>query len=416
MFESSSSRTRPSHPWLGALIGIAVLAVALVVAVTPGLAASSASSEPIRVMTVASVNYNGPNFKNIHEAARIYASWINAKGGINGRRLEVTNCDDKGDPNIGAACARQAQEKKMVAVIGSFTFSGPKIMPILEAAKIPWFGICCPVDASEFTSKMSFPLGNGFAVVAGHAFMAAKICQKFNILNLDYPGAAFIELLTKNILKSLGQEAKFTGKHVKIPLEVGGDLAPAAREVTSGADCVISGLGEANWAAFLPALQQTGSKVQFFGAQGNLDAKVAGPFPELTNNFIVTGMFPDIAKPVWKDYRAAIKTYKADTKQDYNSLGGLGTWAAYTAFTKIASGVKGTLTNASFLAAANKTTNLDTGGMVPKIDFTKEWNPTGLEGFNRLFNRNVTYQTIKNGKIVPWKPGFYDLTDELQGK
>ncbi len=100
---------------------------------------------------------------------------------------------------------------------------------------------------------MSFPLGNGFAVVAGHAFMAAKICKKFNILNLDYPGAAFIELLTKNILKSLGQESKFTGKHIKIPLEVGGDLAPAAAEVTSGADCVISGLGEANWAAFLPA-------------------------------------------------------------------------------------------------------------------------------------------------------------------
>ncbi len=96
-------------------------------------------------------------------------------------------------------------------------------------------------------------------------------------------------------------------------------------------------------------------------------------YPELTNNFIVTGMFPDIAKPVWKDYRAAIKAYKADTKQDYNSLGGLGTWAAYTAFTKIASGVKGNLTNASFLAAANKTSNLDTGGMVPKIDFTKEW-------------------------------------------
>jgi len=411
----SLSRPGPSRRrWLGAVLGTTALALALLVTAGPGFSKSGSAADPIRLMTVASVNYNGPNFKNIHEAARIYESWINAKGGIKGRKLEVTLCDDKGDANIGAACAREAVEKKMVAVVGSFTFSGPKIMPILESAKIPWFGICCPVDASEFSSKMSFPLGNGFAVVAGHAYMAAKICNKFNILNLDYPGAAFIEMLTKNILKSLRQEAKFTGKHIKIPLEVGGDLAPAAREVTSGADCVIAGLGEANWAAFLPALAQTGSKVQFFGAQGNLDAKVAGPYPELTNNFIVTGMFPDIAKPVWKDYRAAIKTYKADPKQDYNSLGGLGTWAAYTAFNIIASGVKGNLTNVSFLNAANKTANLDTGGMVPKIDFTKDW--TGLQGFNRLFNRAVTFQTIKNGKVVPWKPGFFDLTDELQGK
>jgi ABC-type branched-subunit amino acid transport system substrate-binding protein len=389
----------------------------MLAAAAPGFGSSSAVSGPIRVMTVASVNYNGPNFKNIHEAARIYTAWINAKGGINGRKVEVTLCDDKGDPNLGAACARQAVAKKMVAVIGSFTFSGPKIMPILEAAKIPWFGICCPVDTSEFSSKMSFPLGNGFAVVAGHAFLAAKICNKINILNLDYPGAAFIELLTKNILTSLGQESKLTGIHVKIPLEVGGDLSPAVAEVTRGADCVISGLGEANWAAILPAIQQSGTKVQFFGAQGNLDNKVIGPYPELTTNWIVTGMYPDIAKPVWKDYRAAIKTYKADPKQDYNSLGGLGTWAAYTAFTKIASGVKGTLTNISFLNAANKTSSLDTGGMVPKIDFTKEWEGIpGVPGFNRLFNRAVTFQTIKNGKVVPFRPGFFDLTNELQGK
>lgn len=409
MVRSSFDRSGRRRRLLAVLGALGVTAVALVTA-APGLGASAQA--PIQVMTVASVNYNGPNFKNIHESAKAYVSWINAKGGINGRKLALTACDDKGDPNIGAQCARQAVSKKAVAVIGSFTFSGPTILPILEKARIPWFGICCPVDAKEFSSKMSFPLASGLGVVAGQAWMAAKICKKFNILNLDYPGAAFIETLTKNILKSLGQSAKL-GKHVKIPLQVGGDLSPAVAEVTSGADCVIAGLGEANWAAFLPALAQSNSKVQFFGAQGNLDEKVAKPFPELTNNFIVAGMYPDISKPVWKDYRAALKTYKADPALDYNSLGGLGTWAAYTAFTTIAKGVKN-LNNVTFLNAANKTKNLTTGGMVPPIDFTKEWTD-GLPGFNRVFNRHVTFQTIKNGKVVPFRSGFFDMTKPFLG-
>ena len=385
------SLTRLRRGWATALGACAVVAVAALAVTGPGFGSSNAnvaaasatvaklSGAPVKVMTIASVNYNGPNFKNIHEAARVYAAWINARGGINGRPLAVTNCDDKGDPTLGVACARQAIAKKMVAVIGSFTFSGAQIVPVLEKAKIPWFGVCCPVSAPEFSSKISFPLASGLGVVAGQAYVAGKTCKKINLLDLDYPGADFIELLTKNVLASLGASEKF-GIHVKIPLQVGGDLGPAAAQVTGGgADCVTSGLAEANWAAFIPALQQSGVKnVKFFGSQGNLDTKVTSPFPGLTSGWVVAGMYPDLALPQWQDFRAALKKYKADTKQDYNSLGGLGTWAAYVAFTKIAKNMK-SLNNVSFFNAANKTSNLTTGGLTPKIDFTKEWTD-GLPG------------------------------------
>ncbi len=40
-------------------------------------------------------------------------------------------------------------------------------------------------------------------------------------------------------------------------------------------------------------------------------------------------MYPDISLPQWADYREALKQYEADPAQDYNSLGGMGTWAAY---------------------------------------------------------------------------------------
>lgn len=410
----SPNRQGSKRRWLVALGASALLAIALLAAASPGLGSSSAlSGPPVKVMTIASVNYNGPNFKNIHEAAKVYAKWVNDNGGIGGRPLQVDTCDDKGDPNTLLACGRRAVSNKVVAVVGSFTLNGDKIVPALSKAKIPWFGICCPTTGPEFGDPISFPLGSGIGVIAGQAWMAAQICKKVNLLMLDIPGAPFIELLVTNTMKSLGQSAKF-GKTVTIPATVGGDLSPYVANVTSGVDCVVSGLGEANWAAWLPALQQSGSKVQFFGAQGNLDAKVVTPFPELTNNFIISGVYPDITKPVWNTYRAALKKYKADPKQDYNSLGGLGTWAAFVAFRQIAAPVKN-LTNTSFLAAANKAKRVDTGGMVPVLDFTKEWTD-GLEGFNRVFNRKVTFQTVKNGKITTYKPGFFDLSNAFMGK
>jgi ABC-type branched-subunit amino acid transport system substrate-binding protein len=410
---SSPSRLVSRRLLIGVLAGVAVLALAVA---APGMASSKKkfAGPPVKVMTIASVNYNGPNFKNIHEAAKTYAKWINDKGGIGGRELVVNACDDKGDPNTLIACGRTAIKEKAVAVVGSFTLNADKIVPILSQAKIPWFGICCPTTGPEFGDPISFPMGSGIGVIAGQAYLAADICKgKINLLELDIPGAPFIELLVKNTLASKGQSAKL-GKIVKVPAVVGGDIAPYVAEVTSDAVCVVSGLGEANWAQFLPAIKASGTKVQFFGAQGNLDEKVVGPFGNMSDNYIACGVYPNIDKPAWKDYRAALVKYKADPKQDYNSLGGLGTWAAFTGFNQIAAPIKN-LTNLTFLAAANKANRVDTKGMTPIIDFTKPWTD-GLEGFSRLFNRKVTFLTFKNGKQTTFKPGFFDLSNAFTGK
>ena len=49
--------------------------------------------------------------------------------------------------------------------------------------------------------------------------------------------------------------------------------------------------------------------------------------------------------------------------------------------------------------AANTTSELDLGGMVPVLDFTQEWTD-GLEGYTRLFNRSVVYSQLDNGQVV----------------
>src|ERR1700761_3707726 len=90
-------------------------------------ASAAPSGSPIKVMTIASVNYSGPNYENILETAKLYQDWINAHGGINGHPLEVSTCDEQGDPTKTAQCGRQAIANHDVAVVGSFSFNGNAI-------------------------------------------------------------------------------------------------------------------------------------------------------------------------------------------------------------------------------------------------------------------------------------------------
>ncbi|MEO6571701.1 MAG: hypothetical protein ABIO83_09145, partial [Ilumatobacteraceae bacterium] len=157
------------------------------------------------------------------------------------------------------------------------------------------------------------------------------------------------------------------------------------------------------------AWAQSGTTAQQYGPQGNLNEVSAKGAEEATNGNIIVGMYPDISTEPWAEYRTALDEGGIDTtKLDYNSLGGLGTWAAFVGFTQIAETIDGDITAASFYEAANTTSSLDLGGMVPVLDFTKEWTD-GLEGYNRLFNRSVVYSQLENGKVVPLEGDFEDV-------
>jgi ABC-type branched-subunit amino acid transport system substrate-binding protein len=372
------------------------------------------SGEPIKVMTVAPVNTNLPPYPNIPAAAEVYEKYINDKGGINGRPLDVITCDDKGDPNEGANCARQAVEEGAVAVIGSFVFDASRIIPVLEEAKIPWFGACCPLVAQEFESPISFPLGSllpGQGAGIGWK-MAQDGCQNPVNIVLDIPAGDVAFPALKNAYQvGGGDPAKF--RMVKIAAVPGDYSAQVADAMSGGTDCIAGGVSDSNWAALLPALAAAGAKPRLYGLQGNLNGKIAEQFPEQTEGGVVSNSYPNIAGSMWDDYRASLEKYDAPDL-DWNSLAGLGTWSAYTAFTELASQLEGDVTNETFLAKANETTDLDTGGMIPVLDLTKPYTGFG-GGLPRIFNRTVFFDVIKDGKLEAMDDKSYDMTGPIDG-
>jgi branched-chain amino acid transport system substrate-binding protein len=380
---------------------------------TGGSTSSSASAptgSPIKTMTITSLNSQGPVYPNIAITAKAYEKWINAHGGINGHPLQVTVCDEHGKPNDAAACARQAVSDHDVAVVGSFSFLGTAIMPSLISANIPNFGECCAITPPEWTSTDSFPMGTQPLYAVGLVKRAIQDgCKNINAVIID--GAQGFEPVMINAMKAYGR--KF-GRTIILPPTSQDDSAQVAEATSGGADCVVMIVSETPYVAWNQAWVQSGTTARMYGPQGNLDTVSIKGLGNKLDGSIIAGMYPDISTPPWADYRQALKNANADPNVDYNSLGGLGTWAAYTGMTDIMNKMSGSITNVTFKQAVAKTTNLDTHGMVPVIDFTKPW--TAFPAFARLFNRTVVFSTIKNGKVVPLTTSFEDVSNLALGR
>ena len=102
--------------------------------------------------------------------------------------FDVTVCDEMGDPNQLATCGRKAVADKDVAIIGSFTITGDRIVPILENAKISWFGICCPVAPRELSSPITYSFGPGPAGIAGFGPKVAQLgCKTPSLMLVETP-------------------------------------------------------------------------------------------------------------------------------------------------------------------------------------------------------------------------------------
>lgn len=370
------------------------------------------TGEPLNVWIDSTVDSSVQSYPNIKAAGEIYEKYINDNGGIAGRPLKVTFCDGKTDPNEDAACARKGVADGAIAFVGGYDTDVSLLIGVLEEAKTAWFGACCPVVAKEFASPIAFNMGSVFSFNPGAAAkMVADGCMNSTYIVGDNATGEYFKSQAKTALEKL----KYTGKanYVTLPLATTDYSSIAAKATEGDVDCIHGFMGDIQWLGLIPAMEALGEKPRLYGPQGNLNGKVAEAFPEATEGAVIIGTYPNIENAVWEGYRAALKKYEAPDL-DWNSLAGLGTWAAFEGFRLIvekmvADGVTD-INNETFLAASAATTALDTKGMVGVIDFTKQWDGEG-GAFPRIFNRNVFYDCVSGGKLSPCaEPGPFDAS------
>jgi branched-chain amino acid transport system substrate-binding protein len=128
-------------------------------AITVLLAGAQLASAQTKIGAVLSVT--GPaSFLGDPEkkTLEIYVDEINAKGGVNGQKLQLTVYDDGGDANNARTFAtRLIEEDKVVAMVGGSTTGATLAMiPLFEDAQIPFISLAGAIQIIEPVRKWVF--------------------------------------------------------------------------------------------------------------------------------------------------------------------------------------------------------------------------------------------------------------------
>ncbi|MFE1787586.1 ABC transporter substrate-binding protein [Streptomyces sp. NPDC059525] len=242
--------------------------------VLPG--SSGDSGGTLTVMTFAPMGTKATNMPGMPGMAKAYERWINANGGIKGRKLRVLTCNEKNTATGAADCAREAITKKAVAVVGSYSQHGRAFMAPLEAEGIPFIG-GYGVSAEEFQSTLSYPVNGGQpALLAGAGHQLGKACAQVSLVRPDTLAGD-----TMPVLLNAGLKANNSPEASDIrAAEDAADLMPQAREALAGAGPGGSGGSGGSSGAGGTGTKDTGAGTATPAAKGDGTSKAtASPGP-----------------------------------------------------------------------------------------------------------------------------------------
>ncbi|CAM5712324.1 ABC transporter substrate-binding protein [Streptomyces hirsutus] len=103
-----------------------------------------------------------------------------------------------------------------------------------------------------------------------------------------------------------------------------------------------------------------------------------------------------------------------DNRIDPADAGVQTTWIAYTVFKQVVESLGGEEVSAdTVVRTLNAGLKVETGGLTPTLRWQFQ-DKLAAVGFPRMVNANVTFQEVKDGRLVSGRDGFIDVTDTLR--
>jgi branched-chain amino acid transport system substrate-binding protein len=196
--------------------------VALGVLVALSLVSASAIAQPkygpgtsaTEIKVGQTIAYSGPAsaYGQLGKAEDAYFKWLNAKGGINGRKITFITLDDGYSPPKAVENARKLVESEQVAVVFNVlgTPLNTAIRPYMNQKKVPQLFIAA--GATTFTDPQHFPWTMGWqpnlqaeATFYAQHLLKSKPDAKVAVL---YQNDDFGKDLLNGLTTALGDKAK----------------------------------------------------------------------------------------------------------------------------------------------------------------------------------------------------------------
>ncbi|MBT2364701.1 ABC transporter substrate-binding protein [Streptomyces sp. ISL-10] len=388
------------------------------------------SREPVTVMTFAPEETKATNMPGMMAMAKAYERWTDARGGIDGHDLRVITCNEKNTPQGAALCARRAVKEGAVAVVGSYSQYGSFMAP-LEAAGIPFIG-GYGLSAEEFTSYLSYPVNGGQpALVAGNGRQLADSCAGVSLVRPDsINGDDLVQLLNSG-LKEGGQRipsadvlaaddaTEYTSQAEQARRRAAEPTWTAALASGARPGCVTAALGDRTETFFdsFRRLPEDGRHIRISSVIGSVGQPLVdrtggrkGPF----EGAYITSWYPDANDERWDGMHKVVTEHAfGDDRIDPADAGVQTTWIAYTVLERVIRALDSDeITPGRISHALDQGLEVTTDGLTPPLRWGYE-DMLGAPGYPRIVNRSVTFQVVRDGRLVAQAKDFVDVGDTL---
>lgn len=254
----------------------------------PAASNGAGSKQPILIgMSTEATGDNAMNSINLYQGVQVAVDQVNAKGGIDGRLIELVVRDTEQNPTRGISIIRDfSQKEKVLAAIGGFHSTVMLAQsPIIMEEKFPFMVATSNVPASVETGMpWTFGVRMNANITAQYALKFIK--EHFNTTNIAVlhenggygkgAAAAMTKVLESEGLKPVAVESFDNAKDKDMTAQVN-------RAKEAGAEVIyLFGQGAAN-GYVLQAMDKLGWKVPIVGENGMANKGVQEVGKELAN-------------------------------------------------------------------------------------------------------------------------------------
>lgn len=318
-----------------------------------------------------------PNLRGL----QAFASHINEKGGILGRKLQVLEIDDKFMPDNGTVNFRRLLNDDMVLAIANM--GGSQITtplgPAVNAAKVPVIFPYQTIDA-QLKVPYFFNLTSHYAdqadVIVAHGIKTVGGADKLKIFvaRLNVPSGEEFDTYIKESLKVQGGEYMGSLTIVATQSEYTPTVVQIKQAIDKGANYIALHAPARSALGLFNTMSKLGVDVPIGGIQALATPDVFRRGPaEIIDDFVAVQSVlpPGSGEPGAKEMQAYIDAhpnYATDSLEPYFAQGWITGQVFKTAAENAAKANGGKLDRATLFEALKS--KFDTGGLTCPLDFT----------------------------------------------
>ena len=240
------------------------------------------------------------------EGAKLYLDAVNARGGVNGQKIELISVDDKFDPKVTLEVARElvTRQNVLALFLNRGTPHAQALLPLLEEFKVPLVGpstgamvLHDPVHPWVFNVRATYQREAAKAI----EHLASVGIARIAVLETD---DSFGADSAKGALAGFAKTGLTPVLQEKFPRNKPdfGELAPKVHQSNAQAVMIIG--SAVNVANAVKAVRAAGSRAQIVTLSNNASEGFIKLMGEHARGVIVTQVFPNersVAYPLIKE-------------------------------------------------------------------------------------------------------------------